>query len=173
VVRSRGVPKQWTVVLLSGFFAVVAAVGLLFLGFAPASWWKGLAGVAAAVVALWIKVYLQKLVFGSVSYYKQGYDFCIMTLSTATTSFATEWFGTTGRERLGVLAVIFVGALIGTLATADFAKEIEAEYSTASAPFLKEGKPAPALKEGLRSFFAFIIGISFFIMNIGVVLTKP
>ncbi len=163
--------KLWGI--LGATIAVVISVGYLlkYFGFVANFSQKGVLIALASILAVWLKLGVQHAVFGELLLYKQGYDFCIITLGTALTSVASEWFGAS-QNRLGALFSTFVIAVFATLVTAKNAKGIEEKFATELAAAKAASNPAPKFKERIPSVAAFIGGVLVFMMNVSILLTK-
>jgi hypothetical protein len=120
--------------------------------------------LAGAMFALAIKWILQGLVADDHLFYKQGYDLCIMALSTSLTAFVAVFslfffglpaIGDTLRVQTAHFGVLAGGVLIGTGIAAVISK------------YMNKAK-----QDGLGSLAIFAIGTVLFVVNIYVVLTK-
>ena len=127
--------------------------------------------VSATVVALWIKIICQGIAAKSLEFHKQGYDLCIMTLTTALTAIAAESAAAYNRGQMdrpemvkvGLIVAIFVASMLLTLVTAYNSRvfedaKIQAAKNSANPP-----------KESYRSLFSFLAGMAIFVFNIYVI----
>lgn len=111
------------IVLVVSFIGVV---GLRYFNLVGALSGKYLV-LIAAVLVFYIKMFVQDLVSDEPKFYRNGYDLCVMTLSTAITSLAAELFSALpGHDnRVAIFSSILVLALAGTLLAARNTKYIE------------------------------------------------
>jgi hypothetical protein len=139
---------------------IVGMTGLEYFGLVGALSAKAYLVVIAAVIVFYIKMFVQDLVSDEPKYYRNGYDLCVMTLSTAITSLAAEFFSVApGHEsRLILFSCILVLAFLGTLFAARNTKFIEKHL---------KGQP-----EGVHSGVSFILGLGLFVTNIYALLKK-
>lgn len=123
--------------------------------------WGALAGALFALAIKWI---LQGLVADDHTFYRQGYDLCIMALSTALTAFVAVFslfffgpptIGDTLKVQTAYFGVLAAGVLVGTGIAAVISK------------YMNKTK-----EDGLGSLVIFAIGTVLFVVNIYIILAK-
>jgi hypothetical protein len=144
-------------VLAAGLLTIA---GLRYFGLVGSLSAKAYLIVLAAVGVFYIKMFVQDLISDEPKFYRNGYDLCVMTLSTAMTSLAAELFssGEGHEQRLILFWSILAAALIGTLLAARNTKYIEKHL---------KGQP-----EGFHSGLSFVLGMGLFITNIYALLKR-
>jgi uncharacterized membrane protein YfcA len=150
--------------------AITAVIAFHSYGLIEISLSVGLA-VSATVVALLIKIVCQGIVTRTPEFHKQGYDLCIMTLATTLTAIGAEFAraytaGHLDRPQIlkvGIIFLIFVGALLLTLLTTYNSRRFEDSKVHAAANRLA------APKESYASFLSYISGMGIFVFNIYVI----
>ncbi len=127
--------------------------------------------VSATVVALLIKIICQGIVTQAPEFHKQGYDLCIMTLTTTLTGIAAEFgkaykAGQLDRSQMikvGIIFLIFIAALLLTLLTTYNSRRFE------DAKLLAAANKQAAPKESYGSFLSYLVGMVIFVSNIYVI----
>jgi hypothetical protein len=155
--------KNDKMLIVAGIVLLVCMItlaGLRYFGLVGTLSPKAWLVVIAAVLVFYIKMFVQDLVSGEPTFYRNGYDLCVMTLSTAFTSLAAEFFSSTpGHDNRLILFSSLLGlAISGTLLSARNTKYIEKHL---------KGQP-----EGFHSGLSFVVGMGLFVTNIYVLLNR-
>ena len=114
----------------------------------------------AAVCAFYIKMFLQdRFTDEQPMFYRNGYDLCVMSLSTGLTAAAAEYFAPAPEK-----------AKFGLFCGAAFLSVLATVFASRNSKFIKDyRKDQP---EGMHSFITFAVGMALFIVNLFVLVKK-